>query len=394
MNMGTLRMSHGVLDRRGSGGRRPPPRTSRAFTLAESVTALAVFSILMLGVGAALSIAVRALDTSSSPAAWTARTAGGLSQMGADLAVATSFSVRAPTAVEFTVPDRTGDDVPDTIRYAWSGATDAPLTRTINGGTPHAVASAIGALALRYGTRTVVSRTTTSSTSTTSGTLASFTGWSGVPALVYDYKLTNSAWAAEYVALDAGLFPEDGGAIDITRVTLELKQINGPAGTITVGIYRAVGGGDTRPSATLLGTPVTVSNATLKSDYTSVHFDFNDVKVSPADREIVIYVKASGGSAGTAYLRYLYSVSAPADSTIMRWTSDGGSNWSPSNSLLNQNDLAFTLVGGTTTTPSRESLLNTYFLDTVSVSIAPPATGGDPLETTVLVLASPQVSSP
>lgn len=390
--MSTARTMGGAARCGGGFGRAPARR--RAFTLAESVVALAVFSILLLGLGAAVSIALRAVDAPSSPAAWTARSAAGLSQMCADLAAATSFSVRTPTAVEFTVPDRTGDGAADTLRYAWSGTADAPLTRTLNGGTPQTVASAVGGLSLGYGTRTVVSRTTTSSTTTTSGTLASFNGWSGLPALPYDYKLTNTNWAAEYVALDSALFPAGGGAIDITRVTLNLKLIAGPTGTVTVGIYRAVGGGNTQPSSILLGTPVSVSNTTLTDTYAAVNFDFSDVKITTADREIVIYVKANGGAAGTAYLQYYYSASAPADSTVMRWTSNSGSSWSPNSSSLNQNDVRFTLVGGTTTTTSRESLVNTYYLDTVNVSVTPPTTGGDSLRTTVLVLASPQVPSP
>jgi hypothetical protein len=393
MDTGTARTRGGGSSR--GGGVDPPtsPR-HRAFTLAETVTALAVFSILLLGLGAAVSIAVRAVDTPSSPAAWTARSAAGLSQMCADLAAATSFSVRTPTTVEFTVPDRTGDGAADTLRYAWSGKADAPLTRTLNGGTPQAVASAIGGLSLEYGTRAVVSRTTSRTTSTTSGTLASFTNWSGVVAMPNDYKLTNTNWAAEYVALDSALFPAGGGAIDITRVTLNLKSIDGTPGTVTVGIYKAVGSGNTQPSSTLLGTPVSFSNTSLTSAYTTVSFDFSDVKVTAADREIVIYVKATGGAAGTAYLQYLYSTSAPADSTVMRWTSNSGSSWSPNSSSVNQNDVRFTLVGGTTTTTSRESLVNTYYLDTVNVAVTPPSTGGDPLRTTVLVLASPQVPSP
>ena len=41
-----------------------------------------------------------------------------------------------PTAVTLTVPDRDGDNIPETIRYSWSGIANAPLRQEYNGVLP------------------------------------------------------------------------------------------------------------------------------------------------------------------------------------------------------------------------------------------------------------------
>lgn len=58
----------------------------------------------------------------------------------ADIQLAQSFSENTTTAVTFTVPDRNGDNNPETIRYAWSGNAGDPLTRQYNSGAVVTVA--------------------------------------------------------------------------------------------------------------------------------------------------------------------------------------------------------------------------------------------------------------
>ena len=44
-----------------------------------------------------------------------------LCDLMADVGMALSFSERSTKAITFTVPDRNGDSLVETIRYAWSG---------------------------------------------------------------------------------------------------------------------------------------------------------------------------------------------------------------------------------------------------------------------------------
>jgi len=63
-----------------------------------------------------------------------------LDKFVADVEHAISFSERTANAVTFTVPDRDGNGLPDTIRYAWSGTPGDPLTYEYNGSVAEKIA--------------------------------------------------------------------------------------------------------------------------------------------------------------------------------------------------------------------------------------------------------------
>ena len=95
---------------------------------------------------------------SASDASCAAQSADVSSQIVADLNVALNFTETTPAAVTFTVPDRTGDGSPDTIRYFWTGATAQAspavpaycVARQFNGGTPAVIASDVRQFNLNY----------------------------------------------------------------------------------------------------------------------------------------------------------------------------------------------------------------------------------------------------
>lgn len=371
--------------------RRHPLHRS-GFTIAETLVTLGIFSILLLGVGAAVGIAVRAVDDSATAPARTARTATGISQLAADLAAATSFIDRSPHAVEFAVPDRTGDAAPETLRYEWTTKPDGPITRSVNGGPAVVVAPAVSGFDLTYQTRTTSSRVTSSNTSSTGVTLASFSSWSGIVPIPTDYRLSATAWICEYVQIPAGNLPSNGARVLVNRATLQLRSA-GSGGTVTVSIHRPATAGSPQPATTPIGTPVTVATSLMTSSYASVNFDFTDVELTSSDTELVIVAKGSG--TGSADAQYLYSTLAVADSGTMLYTSNSGTAWNPTKAnLLNQNDLKYTLTASRNTSSSAETLTPHYYLNSVGISVLPPSTGGDTIRTTVLVHNTPEVSGP
>src|SRR5581483_935801 len=124
---------------------------ARAFTLIEMVVSLAVLSILVVVLGSALTLALKANGTGATNAS-DSFTAGDVAdRITADLNVADNFTDRSTaTAVTFTVPDRNNDGLDETIRYALSGTT---LSRQYNGGTAVALASNVKSFSLSYLTR-------------------------------------------------------------------------------------------------------------------------------------------------------------------------------------------------------------------------------------------------
>lgn len=112
-------------------------RIRRAMTLVELVLSLVILSVLMAGMMSAITIAARATPSAASPVLEQRDLAQALDRLASELTLATSISELTNTAITFTLPDRGhGSAGPETVRYAWSGTANAPLTRSYNGATP------------------------------------------------------------------------------------------------------------------------------------------------------------------------------------------------------------------------------------------------------------------
>ena len=70
--------------------------------------------------------------------------------MAGELRFATYVTERSAHAIEFVVADRDGDNVPERIRYAWSGTAGDPLSRTNDDGTPSPLLDAVQQFQFTY----------------------------------------------------------------------------------------------------------------------------------------------------------------------------------------------------------------------------------------------------
>src|SRR5689334_20631330 len=139
---------------------RMSPRHPRSFTLLEMVVAMAVMSILTAAIGSVILLASRALPGARGPTETTLTASAALDQLVADLRAATGITAAGATAVTFTVPDRTGDGIDDTVSYAWAGA-GSPVVRTFNGDAGAQLLASAAAFALGYSKRTVTTNQVT-----------------------------------------------------------------------------------------------------------------------------------------------------------------------------------------------------------------------------------------
>lgn len=101
----------------------------------ELVVAMAIMSVVLGSISAAMFITVQALPDGKSAADVAASEFNALEQFATELTYALHFTERSATTVAFTVADRDNDGVPERIRYAWSGSPGDALTRAYNGGT-------------------------------------------------------------------------------------------------------------------------------------------------------------------------------------------------------------------------------------------------------------------
>ena len=130
----------------------PPPA---GFTLIEILLSVAITAMLMGTMVVSLGVASRAVDPGTGPTAQTRQAAGIIEEINADLALTLSFSERTASAVTFTVPDRTGEGSPETIRYSWTGPDDGQLQRRINNGPTVTIARDVQHFSLAYQLKTV-----------------------------------------------------------------------------------------------------------------------------------------------------------------------------------------------------------------------------------------------
>src|SRR5262249_12652789 len=117
-----------------------------AFTLIEVTLAVAVSSILLLGMGVCLAMTASAADSGDDSLASSSKATDALNQLGAEISVATDANPIGPGDILLTVPDRNADGAPETIEYTWSSKAGDPLKRSYNGSTAIAVATDIRAL--------------------------------------------------------------------------------------------------------------------------------------------------------------------------------------------------------------------------------------------------------
>ena len=120
------------------------------YTLIEMTLSLTLLGIIMASVGSAVMFASQAIPDDDSPVATLIQDSTALSRLAEDLALAKYVTERGTNAVTIVVDDRTGDGLPDRIRYAWSGTPGDPLTVELNGGPPTNVIDNLYQLQLDY----------------------------------------------------------------------------------------------------------------------------------------------------------------------------------------------------------------------------------------------------
>jgi prepilin-type N-terminal cleavage/methylation domain-containing protein len=139
--------------------RNPQSAIDRAFrpgyTLIELVMAMAIAGILLMGMSASIVIASRCVSEGYDVVGLALRTSDALGEVNSDLSTAEDFLDRTSSSVTFTVPDRDGDGVSETVKYWWTGSSDGRLMRQVNGGPEVVLAENVRQFALTYGLTTM-----------------------------------------------------------------------------------------------------------------------------------------------------------------------------------------------------------------------------------------------
>ena len=294
---------------------------ARALTLVEMLVSMSIVTLIIGAVSSAVIVATRAVNPQSSPASTLSSLGEALSRLLEEASLAITVTEHTPTALTFTLPDRTGDDIDETIRYSWSGMPGDPLQRQLNADTPTTVAEGIISFALEYDTASRDEIVPGGTLNAVEQDLAYFDSFnSSTPVLIGP-----SFTVSQYVRPD---FPRGTLNWTLTSIDLRMAQTSaqGQPGSILIELQAA--GPDNAPSEEVLA-----STSVLEKDLPTGHqwtrHTFTNVPaLAPNEGVCIVLSDATGGI--SADLSMVSQVSTRSAA----WFNDGGAGtWYQSASL-------------------------------------------------------------
>jgi hypothetical protein len=356
-------------------GRRPVATVVRAMTLVELVVSMAIASLLVTGLAAALVLAARALPRADRPTDRVLRTSEVVDWVLTELQSARHVTERSAQAITFTVADRDGDGSPERIRYAWSGAPGAPLTRQYNGGAAVAVLADVRQFEVTYQTRSTTEVYPGPNVEGDEVLLSAAI----VPVDQKDYTIDSSRWIGQYSAPPSGAVAAGYLTWRITRVWF-LACRSGPADDQTR-VQVCVPNSDGTPSTAVLDEVLLDENA-LSTSFTWTQVTFSSPVGVPVTQGLCVVLRPLGSKA-SAQTRYDNN-----GGSGLLTTGDGGKNWSKSagKSLLHT-------IYGRPAAPGPNQIATRRFLTGVQLVIATGTDAAARLETQVTLPNAPEVLS-
>lgn len=182
----------------------------RGFTLIEMIVSLAIVSVIGAALASVLHVAARAIPSESSVPELEASARAASVEIAGDLVLAQSIRVIDTNAVEFTVPDQTGDGTSETIRWDWGGTKGDPLVRTYNGVASSRITKADGVV-FEWSTKTAAEQTGTTTLEGPEQLLAGFSDSNNSTAALGTNKYTAIGFTPT--------LPSDAVSFSVTRFT-------------------------------------------------------------------------------------------------------------------------------------------------------------------------------
>jgi len=367
------------------------PRKDSAFTLAEVVVSIGIMFVVMGGLTASIVLATRAMPRSDER--W--RAAESLTVASEtlidDLLCATSITSRSANSIEFAIPDRTGDHLPETVRYAWNSIAGTALTRTLNGDSSILI-DRVAEFSLRYDVRSRTEQELTVTDVTSAETLlASFTNWGGLGVWVGG-PLTGTEWASQSFSTLSAV-AADALSITFTRASLNLAaDISSPVDDYYVQLFTTTSDRHT-PSGPGIGDAVHGLGSGLSAVPQKFTWPLVGATTDDPFAGHAIVVRGKSGEYAQVQ-RWDYSA-APANGTIGRWSSNSGSSWLPTAAnQLNRYDHPFEVFATWVTQNRSVSTVTRYYLTRVGVTVRAADAASTRVHTGTRLLNQPEVATP
>jgi len=315
-------------------GPRPAGTGRRGWTLVELVASMAVTLVITAAIASTVLVAQRALPDATTPAQ-NPLTGLAVDQLAAELQYAVTLVNHSATAIGFTVADRNGDGVPETIRYEWAGTSGAPLTRSYNGSTPVTVVNGVQQFQLTYHQEVTTAQVTPEADGAETLLMSHTT-----TTTAHDFSIKSSQWYGEYIQPS---LPVDAIRWRVTRVGFSAKKSGGTNGQWSVQLQSPTAG--YVPSGVVLEEHACIES-TLLDYYLTQQVTFSSVNdLSPSQGLCLVFKWLADATA--CQVRGdddLWSSEVSMDRYLVKSTDQGGS-WS---SYTDQS-LDFSVYGTVTT---------------------------------------------
>ncbi len=352
--------------------RRPAPSRRLAFTLIEMSMSLVIFAIVLLASSSAILLAARGIPDGRARSSAMLLAARPLDMISSDLTFATSITSATATDLIFTVPDRTGDGVAETIHYSWSGTAGASLTRQVNSGAAAPIATGVQEFSFVYDKRSAAAPTTYSQ-----GSEILFASYDPGLLTLGSYNVQSSGSVGQYFM---PTLPSSATSWSVTRVLIKTRSSGTAVGMSSIQLRPAIGN---LPSAAVIESKP-MDESTIGSSYLYQQFAFTNTTNLDPTKGLCIVVQWVSGSV-SADVQYTLLGSVLGSASSFSGTDSGGWN----TALLSA--MSFS-VYGTVTSPNPTTY--NYFLTDVRCTLRTTTDPTSRLVTTIRVPSEPQVAGP
>ena len=265
----------------------PPNRSRRGTTLIELTLALAISSMLLLGMASALLVAVRSVPDPASAASVDRAAERAAQRLSQEIAEALAFPEREPASLTLVLPDRDGDALPETVRWWREDAPGAPLLRQKNQEAAEAVTGPLVAFEATFST---LDGGQTHPGVPLRGDNILLGGHEGFEKNE-DFKVEHQKWYTVPLLAD---LPADAVAWELEDATLRLERAQ-QDGVLRVEIQRWAGDQPAGPglgAVQVVGEDLPIEDEWVNLDYSSVA---GNLRV-PAGSHLVAVLRNSGAS--------------------------------------------------------------------------------------------------
>ncbi len=345
----------------------------RGFTLVEMAISMGVSSLIMVAVGSALLFAVKAMPQTDSPTQVGIRAGEIAGEFVTELQYAVTINTYSPRLVEFTVADRDGDEVPELIRWEWTGTSGAPLTRQYNGGNPITQLEDVETFDLSYGLQ-ALSREVTPDDESGERLLLGYLPTENLGAPDVD----RDEWLGQYFFPS---LPHNTLSWRVTRVAFLAKISEYPLHVAKVQIRQA---SDQRTPGTTVLAEQSMYEWTLGHNFLKREFSFANLSGLPPEEGLCLVL--TGAAYYGACRVQSQNTGANNPGSHLVFSSNEGDSWS----VYADQSLLF-WVYGTVTTPGATQIESATRFTRVDVALRTGAQGDIPVQSAARLLNQPEV---